>query len=661
MRVGAALAYLHASRLLHNDIKPDNILLSKPLAEGGSFLLTDFGISTRLRTSVRKSSQGSREVKGMTQAYSAPELFGSQPKHAPATDIFSFGVMLYECCAGTVPWMGMGGLALNSGGAMIPQLPAGYSPALKTLAAACIALDPARRPTAKALAQRKAAPKRPSAAAPKKQPAYAWLWVALFLLLGGGGFWGYERYQKEQAEEARKTELTQKEEERRKAEELARKEAEDARKTELAQKEEERRKADELARKEAEEARKAELARKKAEEKSKAPYTLRAADVTMKGGTITDYKGTKKSIAIPKRIKGTAVTSIGDWAFDKNQLTRVTIPNSVTRIGKWAFYNNQLTRVDIPHSVTSIGLGTFNHNAIAQVNGAPSKGIFYARNADGTEDRTIIVSYGGASTVIDFIPNSVTRIGDWAFVYNQLTSVTIPNSVTSIGDWAFYKNQLTHVTIPNSVTSIGKGAFEDNQLTSVTIPNSVTSIGKGAFEDNQLTRVDIPHSVTSIGKRAFRDNQLTHVTIPNSVTSIGDWAFYKNQLTHVTIPNSVTSIGDWAFEDNQLTRVDIPHSVTSIGKGAFRDNQLTRVTIPNGVTRIGKGAFTANQLTRVTIGNSVTHIGDAAFSLNPNLSSIVLPAPAQRGKVWEDGNGNYYEPGSAITGFYTSYTLINRP
>lgn len=142
------------------------------------------------------------------------------------------------------------------------------------------------------------------------------------------------------------------------------------------------------------------------------------------------------------------------------------------------------------------------------------------------------------------IPNSVTNIGDYAFMLCKgLTSITIPNSVTSIGEGAFYGcDGLTSINIPVSVTSFGEGAFYGcSGLTSINIPDSVTKIGEYAFYGcSGLTSNNIPDSVTSIGQYAFCGcSGLTSVTIPNSVKTIGDKAFFDcNTLVDVKIENN---------------------------------------------------------------------------------------------------------------------------
>src|ERR1039457_1377456 len=82
---------------------------------------------------------------------------------------------------------------------------------------------------------------------------------------------------------------------------------------------------------------------------------------------------------------------------------------------------------------------------------------------NGTITITGYTGPGGAVTIpstIDGLP--VTTIGDSAFAFCPLSSVTIPNSVISIGDWAFFDcRSLTSVTIPNSVTNIGDHAFDE--------------------------------------------------------------------------------------------------------------------------------------------------------------------------------------------------------
>lgn len=254
----------------------------------------------------------------------------------------------------------------------------------------------------------------------------------------------------------------------------------------------------------------------------------------------------------------------------------------------------------------------------------------YVNNGDGTATITGY-SYSGSKDVV--IPNeinglTVTGIGDKAFSYINLTSVTIPESVKTIGAYAFQNNsatyKITSLTIPEGVTSIGESAFSGNAIADLTLPNNIKFIGGRAFSSNKLTSLTIPEGITSISENAFSSNKIANLTLPNSLETIGESAFKDNKITSLIIPEGVTSIGESAFSYNLLTSVTIPGSLKTIGSEVFKANKLTSVTIPEGVTSIGKSAFSYNLIADLTLPSSLENIEDNAFESN-KFTSIYIP------------------------------------
>ena len=147
--VASGLAWLHGMKpsVIHQDIKPDNIMVS----ENGDFMITDFGVSTHLKSTLRKSLSSAFSSAG-TIAYMAPERFSRDNTPIMANDIYSLGATVFEMLSGDTPFGDDGGLVQKKG-ADVPELKGDYSDALKKVINRCLRTNPWERPTAEQLEQ----------------------------------------------------------------------------------------------------------------------------------------------------------------------------------------------------------------------------------------------------------------------------------------------------------------------------------------------------------------------------------------------------------------------------------------------------------------------------------------------------------------------------
>lgn len=139
--VASGLDYLHSQDVIHQDIKPDNILIDN----NGRCLISDFGISTKARSTLRKSMMGN--VSGGTTAYMAPERFSREPAPIKASDIWSLGATIFELMTGNVPFGDLGG-GMQKSGAEVPYIKGNYSDELQYLVERMLSLETWERPTA---------------------------------------------------------------------------------------------------------------------------------------------------------------------------------------------------------------------------------------------------------------------------------------------------------------------------------------------------------------------------------------------------------------------------------------------------------------------------------------------------------------------------------
>lgn len=140
--VARAVHHGHQRGVLHRDLKPSNVLLDRD----GSPHVADFGIAKRLDARGPRTYTGS--FRG-TPAYMAPEQVAGR-EVTVRTDVYALGGLLYELLTGRPPALGQG-LAeiLRSVQELDPPAVRTLAPAaprdLETIAALCLAKDPARR------------------------------------------------------------------------------------------------------------------------------------------------------------------------------------------------------------------------------------------------------------------------------------------------------------------------------------------------------------------------------------------------------------------------------------------------------------------------------------------------------------------------------------
>jgi serine/threonine-protein kinase len=93
--VASAISFLHGLGIVHQDLKPENVLIDI----GGRARLSDFGMAVEVGREFREQDH----FRGGSPAYMAPEqLAASAPR--PGVDVYAFGVLAFKCLTGELPF-----------------------------------------------------------------------------------------------------------------------------------------------------------------------------------------------------------------------------------------------------------------------------------------------------------------------------------------------------------------------------------------------------------------------------------------------------------------------------------------------------------------------------------------------------------------------------
>lgn len=172
--------------------------------------------------------------------------------------------------------------------------------------------------------------------------------------------------------------------------------------------------------------------------------------------------------------KGT-ITAIGNSAFKSDTaLTEIPDLSQVTSIGDRAFYGcSALETVDL-HSVTTMGYGAFQgcdalsgEIDLSNLEVIPGHAFCYDPNI----------------TSVITCP-TLRSIGDWAFIWADISTISLPETLKSIGTYTFYKASLSGtVALPDSLTQLGASAFSGcEKVEAIQIGSGLTDIPKDAFD-----------------------------------------------------------------------------------------------------------------------------------------------------------------------------------
>ena len=267
------------------------------------------------------------------------------------------------------------------------------------------------------------------------------------------------------------------------------------------------------------------------------------------------------------------------------------------------------------------------------------------RSADDKKVITIKPYYGG---------KKVTKISEAAFMYNDITDISIPDTIERIWYNAFASTRNLNTNKYDNALYIGNEEnkylvllkAENTSIETCTINENTRIIAGGAFENcSELTSITFPANIRNIEGYAFRwCSGLTSVEMNEGLKYLGEFAFgWCSSLKKVMLPTTIEeiercvfamcpNIDDIGFNNGMfwvnnymmLTNIILDTTQNKVIFGCKNAN-LTGVPFPYSIEILGDTCFGGSGITEIEIPETVKIIERHAFSQCANLTGIVIP------------------------------------
>lgn len=279
--------------------------------------------------------------------------------------------------------------------------------------------------------------------------------------------------------------------------------------------------------------------------------------------------------------------------------------------------------------------------------------IYFSLRSDGTYEAKYCFAKGNVTVPAEFGGIAVTKIAD-SFVYkarySETRNITVSEGIKEIGKEAF-RDFKYNVTIPQSVEKIGDYAFAGTEMTDIVINKNVNQIGKYAFYDceylknvtilpkniaydshvfascSNLETVSFADGTETLGKYMFNYcENLKTVSGLDKMTVIPDGLFYNcSSLEADNFVSAARKIGAYSFYGcDSLKTVETNSELTEIPEYAFyRCTGIEKVILSDNISKIGKFAFSnCNKIREITLPPKIGTISLACFSYCKSLESV---------------------------------------